>query len=97
MDETTDTTEQPLLVIYRNRNRDTDTYALHPDSAKLLASPINLPSRVILGRDWPNPAELSESQRDALAEILTGLRDDALRAYSVEIWLWDDSLIEKWW
>lgn len=94
MDEST---ERPLLVLYRNRNRDNDTYALHRESRELVKGTMDLPSRVVLGRDWPNPQELSELQRDALVEILTGLRGDALRSYSVEIWLWDDSLIEKWW
>jgi len=94
MDEST---ERPLLVLYRNRNRDNDTYALHRESRELVKGTMDLPSRVVLGRDWPNPQELSDLQRDALVEILTGLRGDALRSYSVEIWLWDDSLIEKWW
>lgn len=93
MDEST---ERPLLVLYRNRNRDTDTYTLHHQSRDLVNGTVDLPSRVVLGRDWPNPQELTELQRDALVEILTGLRGDALMSYSVEIWLWDDSLIEKW-
>lgn len=94
MDEST---ERPLLVLHRNRNRDTDTYALHQETRELMAGTTRLPSRVVLGRDWPNPQELTELQREALVEILTGLRGDALKSYSVEIWLWDDSLIEKWW
>lgn len=93
----TESTERPLLVLYRNRNRDNDTYTLHPDARELVGETPHLPSRVVLGRDWPDPPELTELQRDALVEILTGLRGEALRNYSVEIWLWDDSLIEKWW
>jgi hypothetical protein len=92
-----DPTERHLLVLYRNRNRDNDTYTLHDDTRKLVKGTVDLPSRVVMGRDWPNPQELTELQRDALVEILTGLREGDLRNYSVEIWLWDDSLIEKWW
>jgi len=94
MDETT---ERPLLIFYRNRTRNTDTYTLHRGSRELIASPIELPSRLALERDVSTPEELNEFQREALVEILTGLRGDAIRTYSVEIWLWDDSLIEKWW
>ena len=94
MDETT---ERPLLVLHRNRDRSNDTYTLHQETRELVQGTTGLPSRVVLGRDWPNPQELTELQREALVEILTGLRGDALKSYSVEIWLWDDSLIEKWW
>ena len=95
MDEST---ERPLLVLYRNRNRDNDTFCLHRQTRELMGETTPcLPSQVALGRDWPDPQEITETQREALVEILTGLRDGALKSYSVEIWLWDDSLIEKWW
>lgn len=91
MDEST---ERPLLVLYRNRDRDNDTYALHEETQELVKTTTDLPRRVVLGR---GVKELTELQREALVEILTGLRGDALKSYSVEIWLWDDSLIETWW
>lgn len=91
-----ETTEQPLLVLYRNRDQDNDTYSLHYEGRELIGRS-DLPTRVVLGRGKQDPRELTEPQRDALVEILTGLRGEALRNYSVEIWLWDDSLIEKWW
>ena len=83
--------------MYRNRNRDNDTYTLHDDTRELVMGTAYLPSRVVLGRDWPDPKELTVPQQEALVEILTGLRGEALKSYSVEIWLWDDSLVEKWW
>lgn len=89
-------TELPLLVLCHTRKGDTDSYTLHQDTRKILKDRLYTPSCVTLERDPQGPGELNELQRDALVEILTGLREGEVKNYAVEVWQWDDRLIEKW-